>query len=135
MTKLEPLQINGTFLPSTPKEAFMPLVQIRSRLTDLQLSELLPGLQKVAAEALACEEGKLGPGDIMIEIFESHPQDFNTKDVNIRVFANTYPDRSKNLDDRRRQIGKYVQSHIPEGLTWYVWVKLSDASYGSDTIE
>lgn len=101
---------------------------------------LLIPLSIVAAQALSCEEGgALRPEDIMIELSPHGFHDLNVKQIHVRVYAHDYPSRRERLDDIRKAIAQplttrfsedYREGHWP---SWYVWVLLSQTSYGSDT--
>jgi hypothetical protein len=115
----------------------MPLIDIRrypDAIDSDTLSALTQHLPARAAATLSCEEGGiLAPEAIMIEVHDSRRFDRNTKDIRINVWAHDYPSRRKNLDDIRKRIAEEVLRHLPEGVSWSVWVLLAPTSYGSDT--
>ena len=115
----------------------MPLVQIRRnprKIDHFVLKALVDNLPAVAAGRLSCKEGGiLAPKDIMLEFDDMGPYDANCKDVHIRVWAHDYAVRRENLDAIRQQIAEEVLKHLPQGVSWYVWVLLAPTSYGSDT--
>ncbi len=118
----------------------MPLIFIRRRadkVDDKTVNTITALLQHIAANALSCKEGGLlKPEDIMFEVDDVGPLDRNVKDINIRVLAHDYEERrGKNLDDIRKIISREVVSHLPEGVSWYVWPGILPTSYGSDTEE
>lgn len=118
----------------------MPLIQIKRdprKVPDLLLERIIKGLPVTAAQALSCEEGHLTAADIMIEVTDSGPFDRNLKDLNVRVLANDYPSRRgpdlAALDEARKQITQKILLLLSAEVSWYVWVFLDTASYGSDT--
>ena len=115
----------------------MPLIQIRRRTSKFGghfCKEIGKALPAVAAAALTCEEGgKLDPHDVMIEFDDMGDADVNCKDIHVRVWAHDYVARRRDLDVIRKTISDEVIKHLPEGVSWYVWLLLAPTSYGSDT--
>lgn len=115
----------------------MPIVQIRynhNSIPNDTLVALRERLPAVAATSLTCAESiELMPQHIYLEFDRGNVLDINCKDLNIRVLVHDYPGRRKALDRMREQIAQEVVKHLPEGVTWYVWVILVTSSYGSDT--
>jgi len=116
------------------------------------VKKLVKNLPSIVAKALSVPgtEGELSPNDIevkvesfgLIEEAEGSSgftridvsgdvlRDIHTKDIEIIIWANDYPERAKNLDQRREQIIKEVRKFIPPDITGFVWVLLQPGSYG-----
>lgn len=122
----------------------MPLIQIRRNpyiVFDNVMNRLTEALPAVAAKALSSPEGGiLAPEAIMLEVDDLtmyRSLNKNCKALHVRVWAHDYPSRRgkdlETLDAIRKQIAEEVVKHLPEGVSWYVWVLLAPTSYGSDT--
>ncbi|MGC9611010.1 MAG: hypothetical protein ABSE68_02205 [Minisyncoccia bacterium] len=73
-------------------------------------------LATTTAKALSIPgtEGELTAKDIEVEVREFGKYDINQADVEIIVFANEYPERLENLEERRKQMGKDIYSWLGE---------------------
>lgn len=114
----------------------MPLVTIRRnprKITDARLEHIIAHLPVIIAGALTCREGGLTSSDIMIEASDTGPFDTNVKDISIVVYAHRYPERVADLEVRQQAMSRMIVAHLPDGVSWYVWVFLLESSYGSDT--
>jgi hypothetical protein len=115
----------------------MPLVIVRrraSKITDARIKHIAKHLPEVVAQALSCEEGRLTPEDIMIQVDEVGPLDSAMKDLNVTIYAHDYPERAANLAERCARITREFQYMIGDGQSWYIWVFLQKSCYGSDTM-
>ncbi|OGF82828.1 hypothetical protein A3B18_00225 [Candidatus Giovannonibacteria bacterium RIFCSPLOWO2_01_FULL_46_13] len=114
----------------------MPLVEIRRNsavIDDQILLNIIESLPPIAADVLSTKGGKLDPEEIMIEVDEASPFDRHVKDLNIRIRGHNFQERLENHDAIRRRISEEVLRHLPDGISWYVWLDLVPISYGSDT--
>jgi len=113
----------------------MPLVVITrnpEKLDDEHLSSLTKVLCNSVCDALICsnDDGFLSPSDIEIRVQNFGPYDVNTKDIEIMIWSNLYPEREKNIKNSRRQIIRAVKKIIPSGLNGFVWILLQPSSFG-----
>jgi len=95
--------------------------------------ELLPNEIEVKVELFGeIREGKNSSGLTYVDLRDSAEvlKDIHTKNIEIIIWANDYPERAKNLDQRRKQIIKEVRKFIPPDITGFVWVLLQPGSYG-----
>lgn len=115
----------------------MPRINIlrTHKITDSRVCHIGTNLPEAAAAALSCKSLALKPEDIMIVITDVGPFDVNVKDVNVDVLAHAYPDRVENADMIRRTIARALVQMLPDGVSWYVWLRLGMTSYGSDTMD
>lgn len=113
----------------------MPLIHVR-RDKDMvndkileQLADLLP--QGVAWNLSADSEDPdtaLTPHDIPISFFDEGKFDVMTHPLEITIFANHYPARADDLQERVKAIVRYIEdesSGIKGKIDFYVWVLLS----------
>ena len=119
----------------------MPLVHVGFKESPLRvhrsetfLMDLCNSLPKIVADALDTPENpeaRLGSKDIEVEV-EPHPiLSVNKKDIEILILAHDYPERRKNLDERRASIDNAVKKIIPEKYHGFVWIFLGHTSFGS----
>ncbi|MCX6812997.1 MAG: hypothetical protein NTV77_00675 [Candidatus Azambacteria bacterium] len=115
----------------------MPLVVVNrnpGKLGDKLLEELVANLPESVASSLTtsdlCPEGKLTAQDVEVWVLDFGPHDINTKDVEIIIWANLYPERQKNLDFRRDILYRMVRLILPEEIKGFVWILLQPASFG-----
>lgn len=117
----------------------MPLIEVVLRPEKIgpkAIKGLQENLPAFAAKELSCEEGgDLRPEDIMIEFHDMDPRNVHCKDIHVRIFAHDYLTRNITRDGIRLRISREVRRHLPEGVSWYVWLLLGPTSYGSDTEE
>ena len=107
---------------------------------DHQLRVLVDDLPVTVADYLSCDDpgGKLTPQDIEVWVQDFGPFDVNTKDVEIIIWANLYPGREANLDDRRQCIIEDVVRALNAGRriptrsspSGFVWILLQPSSFG-----
>ncbi len=114
----------------------MPLVlayRDPGKVSEEFFSKLTSKLQGIVAEALSVPgtAGELKLGEIEVWVCDAQPGDVNTLPLEIIIWANYYPKRKKNLDERRARIVKEIKKLIPENLkiTGFVWVLLAPASF------
>ncbi len=118
----------------------MPFVRLfyRDPVTGSTVTSLACVLADFVAEALTCShpDGKLSAGDVEIDV-EPMPKGMRTKyDLRIEVEANEYPERRKNLGQRRKEILRKIrlwfyekykgEMPLPKGC---LWVKLFPAEW------
>lgn len=122
----------------------MPLVKLRYKDDPILFRGVLhltKELPKIVAEALNSSdpEGHLEPKDVEVEICKADPNDLTHYDFYVLVEANDYPERRRNLDERRKKIadafwevmrptmkpGDYIRHY-----SGFVWVKLCPGSFG-----
>lgn len=117
----------------------MPLVVIQhkaGRVLDDMLSKLSQAMPEIVASALDVEENKsarLTPNDVEVHVQESGKFDVNTKDLEIVIWANSYPERLKNLEQRKEAIIQGVRTFLADydrNLFGYVWVLLQPGAFG-----
>jgi len=71
------------------------------------LQQFVNNLPGVIAEALSTSPGTAGelkPWEIEVEVFPFGPMGIHHYDIEILIFANDYPERAENLDDRTKKI-------------------------------
>jgi hypothetical protein len=117
----------------------MPLVLVtanRTRfpsLTDAYLRPIGELITTWVANILTCDDpgGKLTPNDIEVRF-----QDRSLLDVGgdqhaleVIVFANDFPSRRQNLDERCRQLQDYFKAALMPDLHGYVWIRLAPAAF------
>lgn len=113
----------------------MPLVVVNRNpevLTDELLKSLVASLPSFVANVLTCNDpgGDLTPQDIEVWVQDFGPHDINTKDVEIIIWANLYPERQKTLELRRRFLCSELRFLLPKEIGGFVWILLQPASYG-----
>lgn len=113
----------------------MPFVVVnrnKKKLPDKVLSPIIKKLPEIVANALTAwtPEGKLTPNDIEVWVQDFGPLDLNTKDIEIVIWANLYPEREANLPVRQKFITEKVKQLVSKGITGFVWVLLQPASFG-----
>ena len=119
----------------------MPLVVVQykaSRFNEdmLMLQRLVESLPEIVGFALNAPENEdacLSPSDIEVWVQESGRFDVNTKDLEIIIWANLYPERLRNLEQRRDVILQAVRKFLADydrNLSGFVWVLLQPASFG-----
>ncbi len=112
----------------------MPLAMLRcsNRVPDNAVEALVAAIPVALAEAFDCEDegGDLTPNDIEVEVSTVGPKDRNDYDVCITVFANDFPSRKANHDERRQRMQDALAQHVPADMTGYLWTLLAPASFG-----
>jgi len=124
------------------KEVHMPLVYIQYKVGRFaeNLVEYLAGrMPEIVANALdAGQEGNkeacLFPGDVEVWVRESGKLDVNTRDLEIIIWANSYPERLANLEQRKDRIIRDVREFLgnyDRNLSGFVWVLLQPGAFGT----
>ncbi len=130
----------------------MPLVLLNRDPKEISdgLAQAIGGmLTKAVAEALDVPEepdGRLAPTDVEVMVRDVRPNlDVNCVALAITVFANEFPARKANLDERREIIEEKVRKFLRQvddaaggrrlhrlcqGHQVFVWVRLAPASFG-----
>ena len=120
----------------------MPLVIVTrdpNTMNDAQALKLGPDLATIVAEALNApndEGGALTAKDIEVRFRDIGPLDLNASPLEIEVFANDYPSRKANLEDRVDRICRELRIHpsVPtcaiDDKGGFVWVFLGAAAFG-----
>jgi len=114
----------------------MPIVIVSRNpetVSDDLLGEILANLPAIVAGRLTCEDpgGELTVMDVEVWVLNSGPFDVNTKDLEIIIWANLFPDRLVNLDHRNAQMCSdlYQNAHIPVRIKGFIWTLLQNGSY------
>jgi len=116
----------------------MPFVWVRTnpyKIGKTQFRQLVENLPTIVAEALSVPgtDGELTPEEIEVKVETFGLFDIHTKDLEIIILAQDFPERKKNLDERQRLItGKVRRLLSPSvtGITGFVWVLLQPGSFG-----
>lgn len=117
----------------------MPLVVVQHKAGRLnedmlqKLAESLPGIVANALNVKENEAARLTSSDVEVWVQESGKFDVNTKDLEIIVWANSYPERLSDLEFRKDVILKFVRwflSDYDRNLSGFVWVLLQPAAFG-----
>ncbi len=115
----------------------MPIVKVGY--TDKVLPEwiehIVGEMPKIVAEALSSdgELGHLEPQEVAVMPGKFHELALNVKDVDITIFANDYPERKANLEERRVKVLEEVRKllgNFDRNLSACVWILLAPGSYG-----
>lgn len=115
----------------------MPLVLVSygKKLEDSQdlIKHLTLAMPEIVARALDVYNdptARLTAKDVCVSPMFRNTEDVNGKDLEIIVMANDYPERRKNLDDRRGAITRDIKRIVGETkITGSVWVRLCPGSY------
>lgn len=113
----------------------MPKVIIQAHAATLS-TELITRLCKqipyIIAKALTVQdtEAEVHADEVEIEVKEFGPWDVGKKSFEFEVQANDYPERSKNLAERRMAIQKGIRSTLPGRFNMSVWLRVQQGSYG-----
>lgn len=116
----------------------MPFVWVRVHPTEMTghsfsfIRGLVRSLPDIVAKALSVPntEGELTSSEIEVKFEKFGPLDIHTKDVEIMIWANDYPARKEDLDERRKRIVGEVEKHLWRDTTFFVWVLLQPGSFG-----
>lgn len=106
-----------------------------------RLAKLLPLVVGRALDAPESQDSRLTPGEVEVWVQESGRLDVNTKHLEILIWANSYPERLRNLGERRDAILQGVRSFLrafPNGyvlnFSVSVLVQLQPGAYGEFTL-
>ena len=119
----------------------MPLVVLTYKpdhLSEEIIRRLVPELTHAVADALDVPgnlEARLTPDDIEVYVAQSQSLDFNTKDLEILIWAHQYPERLQNLEERKDKILAKVHQVLEiedfnPGITGWVWILLQPTAFG-----
>jgi hypothetical protein len=113
----------------------MPLVVVNrnpKRFNDNQLKILVSILPESVANTLTCKDpkGALTAQDIEVWVQDFGPYDVNTKDVEIIIWANSYPERLATLNYRRKLLCHLIKLKLPKEIKGFVWILLQPGSFG-----
>lgn len=120
----------------------MPLTLIQYK-SGRGLKELAESLAKelpgIVAPALTLPEqerleGQVTSGDIIVWCVEGGQADVNTKDLEILIWAHDFPERKKNLDERKDSILQGVRRFLDDydrNVSGFVWILLQPTAYGT----
>lgn len=117
----------------------MPLVVVQhkvGRILEDMLQKLAESLPEIVAKALSAEENQdacLIPSDVEVWVQESGKLNVNTKDLEIIIWANSYPERLRDLERRKDMIVRAVRKFFADydrNLSGFVWVLLQPTAFG-----
>jgi len=111
----------------------MPLILIKRQLsvTDQDLKPLLNVIRPIVAQELTIPgtDGELNPDEIEVEVRHVGCLDQNSLAIAITIVANEYPERLRNLEERRQLIGQRLRKWLPSGIHGSLWVLLQPGSF------
>lgn len=119
----------------------MPLAIVktgRHAFSDQEWSTFASDLREIISHALHApddEGGALSVSDIEIEYREIGMRDENTESLMVTIFANDFPSRKQNIEERTGLIASGVATIMPlsckgeVGKQGFVWVLLSPAAF------
>lgn len=99
------------------------------------LKQLGPLLQQLVAQALTCDDpgGELTAVDVEVDLKYRDPKwniGGDQYDLQIVVFANDFPSRKANLEERCRQLRDLLRDQTElGGVKGYVWIRLAPAAF------
>ena len=108
----------------------------RGPVPEWMVAKLVKQLPWIVAEALDVEknpDARIISNEIEVCVRESGELDINTKDLEIIIWANSYPERLANLEQRKDEILQDVRKFLGDhdrNLTGFVWVLLQPAAFG-----
>lgn len=117
----------------------MPLVVINykaGRLPEDLIRSLALEIPDIVASALSVEENpeaRLGPEDIEVRVQESGKMDVNAKDLEIVIWANSYPERLLNFAERKDMILVDIRAFLADydsNPSGFVWVLIQPGAFG-----
>lgn len=118
----------------------MPLVMVKSNSAKVPgtiLSHITLYLREWTAEALSVPDtdGELHPNEVTVHASDSNGFDRTCADLEVTVFANWYPARAANLDERRQLLAEKLRTFLAGsrtlGVSGSVWILLQDpTSFG-----
>lgn len=110
----------------------MPLAVVTRNpgVTDEGIKPLLDHLRQIVAEELTVPgtDGELNADEIEVRVQETGHLDQNIPHVAITIWANQYPERLANLDERRRHIAQRIKELIPH-MDGNLWILLQPGSF------
>lgn len=120
----------------------MPLVVIQYKdgyLNKDMVRGLAESMPRIVADALDAgspenREAYLSSSDIEVWVQESGKLDVNTRDLEIIIWANSYPERLVNLEQRKNAVirdVRHVLGNYDRNLSGFVWVLLQPGAFGT----
>jgi hypothetical protein len=98
--------------------------------TLINIVSVLPYAVSYALDVPEEPNGRLTFLDIEVKTFDYNEFDVHSKPLAIIVRAEDFPDRRKNLNDRREIIEIQLREFIPAGLHGFVWIRPLEGSFG-----
>ncbi len=117
----------------------MPVVILRyspKKVDNTVLHQLLEHIPKLVAHALdipGSAEARLKSTDIEVWVRPAHDLDVNTKDVEVLIFAHSYSDRLRNLEERNELIRRGIWDLLHKcncRVSGWVWTHLNQTAFG-----
>lgn len=100
------------------KETVITLVKV--------LPKLVAGCLTTAPEN---PEGSLSADDIEVDTKSFGEFDIHTKDIEIIVWANSYPERLKNKEERCSYLDRFIKEYLPAETTNWTWILLAEGAF------
>ncbi|HEY4496616.1 MAG TPA: hypothetical protein VI432_00495 [Candidatus Paceibacterota bacterium] len=99
---------------------------------EMTLTRIANALPAIIAKHLSAGRNRsdLKPSDIEVICNHFKPPDMYSYDLAIVIWANDFPERKHNLEDRKNGIVADVRSLMPSGTRGFVWILLAPASFG-----
>ncbi len=113
----------------------MPLVMVHDASNSEVLLDVTRALPALVAQALHVEEdpaAHLTANDVEVWVRGHHPHDKCTQGIEIVVWANLFPERNANLEERTEMIAKGVRAilaQVSPGVKGFVWVLLQPGAF------
>lgn len=114
----------------------MPLVIVttpETRFPDATLRDIAELLIDRVARTLTCDDpgGQLAPSDIEVRFDTRSSLDLGGEryDFEVIVFANDFPSRRQNLDERCAVLRDALRARLTPDLHGYVWIRLAPAAF------
>lgn len=119
----------------------MPIVEVKYNFKPDMLKVvrvLTPRLPGIIAQGLNIpnredKQGRVTPDDIIIHCTENGELDINTKDIEITVYAHSFPERLVNFEERKDSIMKYIDNVLRQyapNVSGFVWIFLLESEFG-----
>lgn len=96
------------------------------------LEKLLSVLPSAISICLSTDSisGNVQPKDVVIITENFGPHDISRANFQLFIFANSCPERERNLDFRRDELIKRLEEHLPKSVTGFIWISLCRDSFG-----
>lgn len=99
----------------------------------LKISEILPGIIAKTLSIPNHPHASLSENDTEVLVREYLVFDKNTPTIGIQIFANDYPERKENLEERNKKIVEFIKQSnlLPYGESekFYVWTMLFPGAF------
>lgn len=115
----------------------MPLVVVHDNSSSEVILDIARALPDLVAQALHVEENPaahLTADEVGVWVREHHPHDRSTQGLEIVVWANLFPERNANLEERTEMIAKGVRAiltSVDPSVKGFVWVLLQPGAFSS----